>query len=91
VNSIYHVDVAGCCNPDQDLVRQHYLAAFIDEQQHSFAELARRLGEQKLLSETEVKAIRPKLQIRIWDLRGSRQPALPDVTILADNTTIMPF
>jgi hypothetical protein len=125
VNSSYQVDLATpCCDPDQDLVRQHYLtkllgdsterppvrahishsiawqgpeaylgelAAFIGEQQHSFPELARRLGERNLLSESEVKTVRPKLQIRILDLRGSQQPALPAVATLAENTTIEPF
>src|SRR5579863_3303171 len=82
VNASYHADAVSCaCNPDKDLVRQHYLtrmlfepdehppvrahvshtivwqspdayrselAAFIGEQQHVLAELARRLGEQSL-------------------------------------------
>lgn len=124
VNSSYQVDVAACCNPDQDLVRQHYLttllygsaerppirahvshsiewkgpdaylaelAALIDEQQHIFTELARRLGEQSLLSEAETRTVRPKLQIRVLDLRGSQQPALPAVQTRAENTTIEPF
>jgi hypothetical protein len=115
----------GCgCNPDQDLVRQHYLttllfdsaeqppvrahvshtivwqgqdayqselAAFIGDQQHVFAELARRLGERSLLSEAEAKTLRPKLQIRIWDQRGSQQPALPAFATMAENITVEPF
>jgi hypothetical protein len=126
VNASYQVDgVFNCgCNPDQDLVRQHYLttllrdsgeqppvrahvshtivwqgldayrserAAFIGEQQHIFAELARRLGERSLLSEAEAKTIRPKLQIRVWDQRASQQPALPAVATLAENITVEPF
>lgn len=67
------------------------LAAFIDEQQHSFAKLARRLGERKLLSDAEIKAVRPKLQLRVVDLRGSEQVALPDATALSENIVIGPF
>lgn len=124
VNASY-VDGPSCgCNPDQDLVRQHYLttmlsgdaehppvrahvshtilwqgvdayrgdlAAFIGEQQHVFAELARRLGDLGLLSGDDAKAMRPKLEIRIWDQRTSPQPALPAVETLAENVTVEPF
>jgi hypothetical protein len=117
--------VSACgCNPDRDLVRQHYLttllfdsaeqppvrahvshtivwqgldaynsemAVFIGAEQHVFAELARRLGERSLLSEAEAKTMRPKLQIHIWDQRGSQQPALPAVATLAENITVEPF
>lgn len=96
VNASYQLDgISACgCNPDQDLVRQHYLAtllfdsaeqppvrahvshtivwrgpdaysselaAFIGDQQHVFAGLTRRLGEQGLLSDAEAKTLRPKL------------------------------
>ena len=125
VNTSYQVDGgSGCCNPDQDLVRQHYLttllfdsveqppvrayvshtilwqgldayrsklAAFIDEQQHIFTQLARRLGERSLLNEEDAKTLRPRLQIRAWDQRASHEPALPAVARLAENTTVEPF
>ena len=67
------------------------LAAFIREQQDVFSELARRLAGQSLLSEEEAKTIRPRLQIRIWDLRTSHQPALPTLANLPGNTTVEPF
>ena len=93
-------------SPEQPLVRAHLshsiewqgpdaylseLAAFIDEQQHSFAELTLRLGERKLLSETEAGTLRPTLQIHVLDLRGSEQPVLPGIGVLPQNTTIGPF
>jgi hypothetical protein len=67
------------------------LAAFIGEQQQAFAQLTRRLGERSLLSEADAKIIRPKLEIRVWDVRASQQPALPTVETLAENTTVEPF
>jgi hypothetical protein len=112
------------CNPDRDLVRQHYLttllfdpaerppvrahvshtivwqgpvaysselSAFIGEQQRIFAELARRLGEQNLLSDAEAKTIRPRLEVRVWDQRESRDPALPAVTTVAENISVELF
>jgi hypothetical protein len=125
VNASYHADALSCgCNPDKDLVRQHYLtrmlfetdehppvrahvphtivwqspdayrselAAFMGEQQHVLAELARRLGERSLLSEAEAKSIRPRLQIRVWDQRASQEDALPAVAPLSENITIEPF
>ena len=72
----------------------HYrsgLAAFIGAQHHIFAELARRLGERNLVSDTEAKSIHPTLQIRVWDQRSSREPALPAVTELSENITVEPF
>jgi hypothetical protein len=114
---------SGCCNPDKDVVRQHYLttllsdsaekppvrahvshtivwqgpeaylgelAAFIGEQEHLVAELTRRLHERNLLSEAEVKTLRPRLQIRVWDYRASPQPELPAVATLAENITVEP-
>jgi hypothetical protein len=67
------------------------LVAFIGEQEHIFAELARRLGEQSLLSEVEVKSARPTLQMRVSDQRATQEPALPAVTGLAENITVEPF
>ena len=66
------------------------IAAFIGEQQHVFAELARRLGEPGLLSEEEAKSLRPRLQIRVWDQRASQEPALPAVA-LANDVSVEPF
>jgi hypothetical protein len=67
------------------------LAAFIGEQQHIFAELTRRLGEQSLLSEAQVQSTRPRLQVRVADQRATQEPALPAVTGQAENITIEPF
>jgi hypothetical protein len=67
------------------------LAAFIGDQQRVFAELARRLGDQGLLSEEEAKSLRPRLQIRVSDQRASQEPALPAVAMLAGNVTVEPF
>ncbi len=70
---------------------QSELAAFIGAQHHIFAELARRLGERNLVSDAEAKSIHPRLQIRVWDQRSSREPALPAITELAENITAEPF
>lgn len=67
------------------------IAAFIGQQQHVFSELARRLGEQRLLSADAAGTLRPRLQIRVWDRRAAQKPALPAVTPLAENITIEPF
>ena len=67
------------------------LTTFIVQQQHTFAELARRLGEQRLLSEADAKTLSPRLQIRVWDQRAAEEPALPAVEPLAENITIEPF
>lgn len=126
VNASYHADGVppGCCRPDEDLVRQHYLTAllssspdqppvrahvshtimwqgvedyrgeltaWIAEQQRVFAELARRLGEQGLLSGEDVKALRPALQIHVWEQRPSSQPTLPAVVPLTANVTVERF
>jgi hypothetical protein len=64
------------------------MASFIDRQQRAFAELVRRLGESHLLSDAEVKTLRPALHISILDLRGSHDPALPTLQPLAANVTI---
>jgi hypothetical protein len=116
---------SGCgCNPDQDLVREHYLTEmlsdsserppvrahvshtiawqdlntyrselvnFIGDQKHMFAELARRLGENGLVSATDAKSIRPKLDIRVWDQRATRVPALTLDAALEENITIERF
>jgi hypothetical protein len=66
------------------------LANFIGVQQHTFAELARRLVEQGLMSEADAKSIRPRLDIRVWDQRGTREPALT-ATAPNENITIEPF
>jgi hypothetical protein len=66
------------------------LAAFIAEQQHVFAELARRLGEQSLLSEEDAKTLRPRLQLQVGDQRASQQPALPAVATSDENITVEP-
>jgi hypothetical protein len=66
------------------------LAAFIAAQQQLFAQLAQRLGQQSLLSETEAATLRPKLQIHISDYRSSRDPALPALAPLPDNVTVGP-
>lgn len=111
------------CNPDKDLVREHYLtkmlsdsserppvrahvshtilwqdlnayrgelADFIAVQQHVFADLARRLREQGLVSEADAQSIRPRLEIRVWDQRATRESALT-ATALDENITIQPF
>ena len=124
VNASYQVEGVSGCQPDQDLVRQHYLtkllsasadqppvrahvshtiawhgldayrselAALIAEQQHVFAELARRLGELGLLSGKEATTLRPALEVRVWDLRASHEPVLPTVAALAGNVTVEPF
>lgn len=66
------------------------VAAFIAAQQQLFAQLAQRLRQQSLLSETEAATLRPKLQIRIWDRRASPDPALPALAPLPDNVTVEP-
>ncbi len=66
------------------------VAAFIASQQHLFAQLAQRLLQQSLLSETEAATLRPKLQLRIWDRRTSPDPALPALAPLPENVTIEP-
>ena len=64
------------------------LGDFIGQQKHLFAELARRLGEQGLLSEVEAKSIHPRLEIRVWDQRATRIPALTADVALERNVTI---
>jgi hypothetical protein len=93
-------------SPDQPPVRAHVshtimwqgvedyrgeLTAWIAEQQRVFAELARRLGEQGLLSGEDVKALRPALQIHVWEQRPSSQPTLPAVVPLTANVTVERF
>jgi hypothetical protein len=73
-----------------DAYRQE-LQAFIAGQEHVFTELARRLGSQELLSDEEVKSLVPTLEIRIWDQRASRGPALPALATLPDRVTVEPF
>ncbi len=64
------------------------MASFIAGQQQVFAELARRLGESHLLSDEEVKTLRPALHIAILDWRSSHETALPTLQPLAANVTI---
>lgn len=64
------------------------LLAFIDGQQQVFAKLARRLGDAELLSATEARTLRPKLEILLWDQRPSPAEPLPDVPPPAGNVTI---
>ena len=66
------------------------LAAFNAAQQRVFAELARQLGNLRLLSETEAATLRPKLQLRVWDRRASPDPALPALAPLPENVTVEP-
>ena len=122
-NSYQTAHVCGC-NPDQDLVRQHYLTTllngaadqppvrahvsrgivwqggeayvaemrtFIEEQQRAFAEMARRMGAAGLLDTENAKTLRPRLEIRILDRRGSQETPLPAIVPLADNVTVEPL
>jgi hypothetical protein len=66
------------------------VAAFIAAQQQLFAQLAQRLRQQSLLSETEAATLRPKLQLRVWDRRASPDPALPALAPLPENVTVEP-
>jgi hypothetical protein len=66
------------------------VAAFIAAQQQLFAQLAQRLRQLSLLSETEAATLRPKLQLRIWDRRASPDPALPALAPLSENVTVEP-
>jgi hypothetical protein len=66
------------------------LAAFIAAQQRVFAELARQLGNLRLVSETEAATLRPRLQIRISDYRASPARALPALAPLPENVTVEP-
>ncbi len=66
------------------------LAAFIAAQQRVFAELARQLGNLRLLSDAEAATQRPRLQIRISDYRASPAPALPALAPLPENVTVEP-
>lgn len=106
--SYFEESGSGCCMPDKDLVREHYLtallgaaadqppvrahvsrtivwqgaeayrnelAAFIADQQRAFAEVARRLGEQNLLTAEDAKTLRPALDVNVRDERSSRSGA----------------
>jgi hypothetical protein len=71
-----------------DAAYSNDMASFIAGQQQVFAELARRLGESHLLSDEEVKTLRPVLHIVILDWRSSHETALPTLQPLAANVTI---
>ncbi len=67
------------------------LTTFIGEQQKVLEELAKRLGQQNLLNESDARSLRPRLRITLWDQRASPKPALPAIAMPAENISLERF
>jgi hypothetical protein len=65
-----------------------YLTGLVHQQQETFAELALRLKDCRLLTGKEVAAVKPHLEITIVDDREDKATPLPRVENLGENVTV---
>lgn len=61
---------------------------FVQEEQQTFSRVVRELASKGLLLPGEAKIAHLNLDIRIWDARTAKEPALPKVPVFDPNITI---